>query len=149
MPLVFCNKTDKGFYFTMHSFRIIFILIFFSAGLWKLRVGGVFNTDEMSGILLLQHKQILAANTDSFFAHTIQWLILHPAISYMLYLLGLMAELLFVIGFFTRRYDWLMNMAFIGFLLSDLLLMQINYFNWLVFAGLLYFSKFKQPENAV
>lgn len=149
MPLVFCNKTDKGFYFSLHTLRIIFLLIFFSAGLWKLRAGGVFNAEQMSGILLEQHKQMLVSDTSTLFTDFIKWLIVHPKISYLLYLVGLIAELLFVIGFFTRRYDRVLCIAFIGFLISDLLLMQINYFNWLVFAGLLFFSKFKLSENAV
>jgi hypothetical protein len=149
IPLVFYPVTNKGFYFVFHCLRLIFILFFFSAGLWKLRIGGMFNTEQMSGILLVQHKEYLVSNAGDWFSNFIYFLVQHKAISYAIYLLGAMAELIFSIGFFTRKYDILLLLIFLLFFTIDYFIMRINYISWLVFAGLFYFSKFKLEKDGV
>lgn len=149
IPLVFYAASAKGFYHLLHCIRIIFILIFFTAGLWKIRAGGIFNMEQMSGILVEQHSEYLVSNSTNWFSQFVYFLVGHPAISYSLYLVGLIAELIFILGLFTRRFDTVLLVAFLFFLIADLFLMQINYFNWLVFAGLLYFSKYKLKEDVV
>ena len=56
IPLIFMFKNVRSFYFALHCMRYIFILIFFSAGLWKIRGGGVFNIEQMSAIFVRQHS---------------------------------------------------------------------------------------------
>ncbi len=149
VPFVFYPSTTKGFYFSFHSVRFIFLLIFFTAGVWKIRTGAIFNIEQMSGILLLQHKQYLAGNPDNWFSHFIYFLVTHSYYSYALYLLGTIAELVFIIGFFTKKMDKWLLIAFLLFFISDYFLMRINYSNWMVFAGLLYFSKFKKEKYGI
>jgi len=149
VPFVFYPNTAKGYYFSFHSIRIVFLLIFFTAGIWKIRTGAIFNADQMSGILLLQHKQYLAGNPSNWFSQLVYFLVQHSYYSYVLYLLGTIAELAFIIGFFTKKYDkWLM-VAFLLFFIADYFLMRINYSNWMVFAGLLYFSQLKKEKYEI
>jgi hypothetical protein len=143
IPLLFFAKSDEGFYYGLHSLRTIFIIIFLSAGLWKLSRGGVFNMEEMSGILVQQHKQYLWNNPNTILSSIYYFLIENKVASYTLYLLAEIAELVFAIGLFTKKYDHQLAVIFILFLIMDLLLMQISYFNWFVFVGLFYFSKYR------
>jgi hypothetical protein len=147
IPLVFYPNSEKGFYYVLSCLRLIFILIFFSAGLWKIRAGGIFNMEQMSAILLQQHKELLVTSPSHWYAQFIYYLIKHPAGSYFLYLGSGITELFFLAGIFTRKFDKILLLSFILFLLFDLLVMQIYYFSWLGFAGLLYFSKFKLKQT--
>jgi hypothetical protein len=141
LPLMFAFKTDRSFYFAMHSMRYYFLLIFFSAGLWKLRAGGIFNTEQMSAILLDQHASYLVGAPDDWFSRLIKYLVIHKNLSYALYLLAAISELIFVIGFFTKKLDRLLILIFVFFVIFDYFLMRINYFSWIAFLGCLWYSK--------
>jgi len=148
MPLIFAAMTTKSFYYNMHMVRFIFVLIFFSAGIWKIKGGGLFNMDEMSGILVRQHNMYLVSNPEDSFARFLYYLIQHKALSCTFYLLGTLSELIFIIGLFTRKYDRLLIVAFCLFFCFDLFLMRINYFSWMVFMGCFYFSRFAIIKEA-
>ena len=141
VPMIFIARKPKDFYFTMHAVRILFILFFFSAALWKIRAGGIFNIGQMSGILLSQHASYLLNNT-SWFSQMIEYLIEHEKLSYLLYLFAFLAELCFITGLFTRRFDKYLILIFCLFAVFNYFLMEINYFTWLPFMGCLYFSKY-------
>jgi hypothetical protein len=141
IPLLFYARTTKGFYYGLHSCRLLFILIFFSTALWKLRAGGIFNIEEMSAVLFRQHAAYLAIHTPGWYDSLLRYLITHQTLSYCLYFFAFLAEFLFVVGFFTRKYDKYLIVLFCFFVLTDYLLMGINYFPWLPFMGCFYFSK--------
>jgi hypothetical protein len=67
----------------------------------------------------------------------IRYLVQHPAISYAFYAAACLLELSFVIGFFTKKYDRRLMVAFFVFLVMDYLVMRIIYFEWLPFVILL------------
>jgi hypothetical protein len=146
VPILFCARTTKGFYFLMHSLRIIFIIIFFSAALWKLFTAAIFNEAQMSAVLLTQHANYLASANNDIFGNVILYLIRHKGIAHTLYLGAFFIEFIFVVGFFTKRFDWYLIVFFSLFLIFDYFIMGINYFLWLPFAGCLYFSKYEM-EN--
>ncbi|MGC4104200.1 hypothetical protein [Ferruginibacter sp.] len=147
VPLIFCGRTVKDFYYLLHIIRLVFILSFFSAALWKIRAGGWTNVEEMSAILTRQHGSYLIMGNKGFYSSFISYLINHPVLSYILYLFAFAAEFIFVVGIFTRKADKLLLVAFILFVCFDYLLMGINYFTWVAFAGCLYFSKYRIAEE--
>ncbi len=147
MPLLFATQRLKSFYFLMHGLRYFFLFFFVSAALWKFRQGGLFYTGEMSGILLMQHKEYLVSAPGSWYAHFIYWIIKHQVIGYLLYVASTLLELAFVIGFFTRKYDRLLFGFFVLFLVMDYLVMRIPYFEILPLSLPLFFSKYEEPEN--
>lgn len=149
IPIIFCTISVKGFYYHMHCIRIIFILMFFSSALWKIRAGGIFNTEEMSAILLRQHSSYLASNSSGWFSNMITFLISNSAFAYCLYLSAFVAEFIFIIGLFTRRFDKYLIISFCLFAVFDYLLMGINYFTWLPFLGCLYFSKYSIAKSGI
>ncbi len=145
-PLMFTGFQTKGFYFKLHILRILFILFFATAGLWKLRGGGAFNVEQFSGILLHQYATVLSSGEAGWFVQLIKYLINHTLLSFVLYWLVILAELLFLIGLFTKKYDKLLLWILIGFIVFDYFLMEINYFSWLPFSLLFYFSKYSIPD---
>lgn len=146
-PVILSAVTVSGFYFNLHSVRIIFLLAFFSAGLLKLRSLAVFNTEQMAGILLLQHNAYLVSNPWDWFTKTVNYLVEHKQMSYSFYLGATVAELVFAVGLFTRKYDRVLIWIFCIFLLFDYFLMRINYFSWMVFMACFYFSSLKRKST--
>lgn len=126
------NRPDR-FYQLLTIARYYFLYIFVSAALWKLARGSVFNGSEMSRILLLHHTDLLTDPCTSLTCRVYRWLIDHPAWSYSLYLCGALVEASFIVGFFTRRWDRLLIVLAIAFVIADLLLMRIPY--WTVLIG--------------
>jgi hypothetical protein len=146
VPLMFIARSGKGFYYALHCMRYLFLLVFFSAGLWKIRGGGIFNIEEMGAILLRQHAAYITELPSDWFTHCIYYLASHNKLSYVFYFIATVAELIFVVGFFTRRFDKLLIAAFILFVVFDFVLMRINYFAWSAFLGCLWFSKYGTRE---
>ncbi len=142
VPVVFLFKKPKNFYLAIDAVRILFIIFFFSTALWKIRAGGVFNGDQMSGILLNQHNYLFLNNHPGAFKSFISFLIEHPRLSYCLYFAAFAAEFFFFVGLFTRKFDKLLILLFLLFAIMNYMLMRINYFAWLPFVGCLYFSKY-------
>jgi hypothetical protein len=141
MPFLFCSKTQQGFYFGLQSIRYLFLLFFFSAAIWKIRTGAIFNIEQMRGVLALQHSVYLTSSTSDFFSNFIIFLLQHKWLCYFLYLGATLIELMFVIGFFTRKFDKLLIVLFLLFVTFDFLLMQINYFSWIAYLPCLWYSK--------
>jgi hypothetical protein len=142
VPLIFCQRTINSFYYLLHCIRFFFIIIFFSAAVWKIRAGGIFNTEEMAAILLRQHASYLISNGSRWFSQLIIYLINHSLLSYCLYLFAFIAEFIFIVGFFTKKFDKYLILLFCAFVFFNYFLMGINYFTWMPFIGCLYFSKY-------
>lgn len=142
VPLIFTTDKEVKYYFLLNCLRYAFIIVFFSTALWKFRGGGIFNPEQLSGILVNQHSTLLAENVNSFFSGFLKYLINHPFISWVIFALGIFIEFFFVVGLFTKKLDKTLLLLLILFFVMDYFLMQINYMAWLPFAGLLYFSRF-------
>lgn len=128
-PVIFLTREPAEFRLLVKALRYFFLFIFFSSGLWKFAQGGIFHLDQMSGILLEQHKDFLATSPDSGFSHFISWLIHHQDISYLLYLVTALIQVTFLAGFFTARYDRWLALTFCVFLVMDHLVMRITYYD--------------------
>lgn len=147
VPLLFSSRSVLGFYLRIHSLRFLFALFFFSAFLWKIKGGGLFHGEEMSAILLSQHSSVLAGSPNNWYSKLILFLIRHETLSVLLYWAGALAEGVFALAFFSKRFDKWLILAFCGFVVFDYLLMGINYFTWMPFMGCFYFSRYGLPER--
>ncbi len=143
IPLLFYPKNLQGFYFTLQAIRIVVIITFSAAAIWKFVSGAIFNVEQMSSVLLIQHATYLAAGSNNMYSNTLLFLIKHTALSYLLYLAAFFIEGIFLIGLYTRKFDKYLVILFCLFLFFDYTLMGINYFSWLVFMGCFYFSSHK------
>lgn len=146
-PIVFIPMSLKGFEFMLQAVRYLFLFFFFSAGVWKLALGGFFNFQQMSGIILFQHKELLVLADPSPMYDFYRWLITHPAASYWLYFLITLIELSFVIGFFTKKCDNTFLAIYFIFLIMNSLIMRIDYWRTLPFLLCLYYSKYQYKKS--
>jgi hypothetical protein len=132
-PIAFVASNPKTFRLLIEGLRYFFLFFFVSAGIWKIVNGAIFNTEQMSGVLLHQHADMLSNSPEFWQSHFILWIIDHKMIGYSLYLLATLLELIFVVGFFTKKYDNLLIVAFLVFLVFDHLVMRIPYYEVLPF----------------
>ncbi len=144
LPIVLIFRKEESFYYALQSMRYFFLLIFFSSALWKIRAGGIFNTEQMSAVLLEQHAAYLVAAPGDWFSRFISYLVVHKQLSYTIYLIATLCEFVFLVGFFTRKYDRLLMIVFLVFVTTDYFLMRINYFSWTAFLGCLWFSRYER-----
>jgi hypothetical protein len=149
LPLMFAFKSEGSFFYMLQTMRYFFLIIFSSAALWKIRAGGIFNIEQMSAILLKQHTSYLLDAPHDWFSRLLRYLIIHPKISWSLYLVAALAELFFAIGFFTKKFDRLLLVIFILFLLFDFFLMRINYMSWFIFTATLWYAKYTLPQTGL
>ncbi|MDI9364806.1 MAG: hypothetical protein QM541_07635 [Flavobacterium sp.] len=138
-PVIFLTKKESSFYLLANGLRYYFLFLFTSAAVWKFTQHGLFNVQQLSNILLIQHKEILTANV-TVYQNFMYWLTHHSNISYSLYVAATLLELMFIIGFFTKKYDWLLAIATITFIVLDYLIMRIIYIDWLPFLLLLFYK---------
>lgn len=143
-PFLFMMINMRSFYFVLHALRYFFLFFFVSAGVWKIVQDGIFNMNQMSGVLLYQHKEYLTSS-HNWYTTFIYWLINHPSVSYMLYVAGMLSELTFLTGFFTKKYDKYLLTIFLLFLITDLLIMRINYFEMSAFLLTFFYSRYEMP----
>lgn len=143
-PVLFIPKKEKTFVLLFEGLRYFFLFFFASAAVWKFVQGGIFNISEMSGVLLFQHNQLLTNSPGYWQTNMLYYLIEHTWVSYSLYLSATLLEAIFIIGFFTKKYDRLLVLLVIIFLIADMFVMRIPYFE---IAPLLLTLLLKSPEN--
>jgi hypothetical protein len=132
LAFAFLTNREERFYFILRGCRYYFLYIFVSAALWKTLRGAAFDGREMSRILLLQHIDLLSSDCQTGLCRFYAWLIGHPAIAQGLYIGAVIMESVFVVGFFTRRFDRLLLGLAILFVAADLLVMRIPYWTLLL-----------------
>lgn len=130
-PIIFMFNNPPSFKLLLEGLRYFFLYLVLSAGVWKFAQGGIFNTHQMSGILLMQHTSLLTNSAGYWQSKMILYIIETPLLGYSLYAASALLELIFVIGFFTKKYDrWLVS-GFLLFLFMDYWIMRIPYFELL------------------
>lgn len=138
-PAIFLANNEKMFALLFDGARYFFLYFFLSAGLWKIRSGGLFNPEQLSAILLDQHKEMLTNSPGYWLSGFYYWLILHINLSYSLYIGATLMELSFIVGFFTKRFDRILIVLYFIFLFADYFIMRIPYYETLPFLLTLYF----------
>lgn len=147
LPVILFCRTVKGFYFNLHSVRLIILFILFSAAVWKIYRGGIFNPSEMSSILLKQHANYLISDAENGYSKFILFFIKNISVGYTVYVIGFLAEVIFVIGFFTKKYDKYLIIILVLFIVFDYLFMQINLISWMPFCLCFWYSKYSLSEE--
>jgi len=147
VPLVFTVSVPSTFYYMVKLMRYFFLLIFFSAGCWKLRAGGFFNSEQMSGILLRQHAAYLYSAPGAWYSRFIEWLIVHQNISRSIYLVAGFIELFFIVGFVTKKFDRLLIGLFLLFLILNYFVMGINYASWTIFIFCAWYARYPLQKD--
>ncbi len=141
LPLVFCGNSSRSFYFGFHFNRYLFALFFASAAIWKIRTGAIWHAEQMSAVLFQQHAVYLSQNSTNLFNGVTKFFIVNKTWAQLLFIAAALSELAFCLAFFTKKYDKLLALLLIFFLLMDYIVMKINFFSWLAFLPLFWSSK--------
>ncbi len=148
MPLLFIPRSPRTFAFLLLGGRYFFLFFFASAGIWKVVQGGVFYSSQMSGVLLYQHKELFTQQPFGWHAKLL-WQVVASGWGYALYVAATLAEIAFVTGFFTKRFDRWLIVVFLLFLFTDHWLMRIPYYETLPWLLTLWFSQRAAKEVPV
>jgi hypothetical protein len=109
----FCFKDIQRVTWVWQALRYYALFIFVAAAGWKIGRGAWLHPNQ--GILILQKNlmQYVYECPNQPLAKLYQWIFAHPSVANSLYLLGMVIESSFILGFFTKKWDWLL----IGFAL--------------------------------
>lgn len=143
VPLLFLQllliiKNTKNFTLFFVAARYYALFTILSAALWKIGRGSIWTAGQMKEILKLQHFDYLTSYPESNYSHFIYYIINHAYLADLLWLAGWGLELLFMVGFFTRKFDkWLAGLFF-AFFAMDYLIMNICFAEFCIFAIVFY-----------
>lgn len=111
----FLTTKNISFYFLWKGLRYLTLFIYSCAFLWKLLRGTWILKGQGLAILQSNVASYLYFNPDTHLAHFYYYFLSHPGLFTILYALGLLLEAIFVIGFFTEKYDYFLFAAAILF----------------------------------
>ena len=141
IPFAFTFDKESRYIAYLKLMRFYAIFIFVSASIWKIARGHVWDSSHMHHILKAQHIDNIVHAPSHISSSLASFFIGHPAWSTILIWSAVMSQLIFGIGFFTRKYDRWLGILLIVFVAMDYLIMRIEYWEFLVFLPLFYMPK--------
>lgn len=104
-PVPFLFRKPVNFSLMWQALRYYTLFIYASAFLWKILRLTFLNADH--GILIMKNNlaPYIFYNPGAALTNFYLWLLQHPTLVNSMYILGIVAEGIFIIGFFTRKYD--------------------------------------------
>ncbi len=129
----FLASRDRTFTFLWNGLRYFTLWIYGSAFLWKLCRGVLWYPQQALADLMENNAAYLAYNPDSILAQFLWWCIDHPTLLTILFVFAILGEGLFIIGFFTKKFDWLLFALSILFHIATFLTMDVVFFElWML-----------------
>lgn len=122
--LPFCFK-DSAFKLMFEFVRYYLCFIYASAGCYKLFRGSVFNPDQMVEILRNTHLEALSNQSSG---PILNFLLSNPSFSHFLFVLSVLFELFFIVGFITKKFDYLLFLILV--LLKISLFIMMDFLAW-------------------
>jgi len=118
--LPFCFS-GSAFSLIFEFIRYYLCFIYASAGCYKLFRGTIFNTNQLVEVLRTTHLEALSKNELNPF---LDFLLSTPFFSHSLFVFAVLLELFFLVGFFTKKLDYLLFIALIVMKVSLFLVMD-------------------------
>ena len=123
IPFLFSNPTNRKFAF--EGIRYFYIFFYLSSGIFKIINHGIFEPSMMTTTLKLQFIPYLLESNLSWRTTLNLFLIKHYIASYILFCTAVVLESFFIIGFFTKKWDYLLGILLICFHFSNWIIMDI------------------------
>ena len=139
----FCFKRADLFDIAWDFLRYYLLFFYFFAGIYKFIGGGIQEVNLMTWFLESQNALYFYLHPSYWRQETIRWLILHPYISWSLYMLAAIVESITIVGFFTKRMDKIIFILLVLFHLANWFLMDIAPFGMITFLLLLVLNPVK------
>lgn len=122
--LMFWGIHDKPFEVLFNYTRYYALFTYCSAGFWKF-YRGVWNLKNHFVIVLKNDAlPYMVEHTTTVKATLLQWLIMHPQMLDNIMLLTCFMQIAYVVGYFTKKLDWIFFLFAILFHLLSLLLLR-------------------------
>lgn len=147
IPVAFTFSSKKRYYNWLELMRYYVLFVFTSASLWKIVRGVAWDPTHMQLSLKAQHIDNLVNWPDHYITQLISTIIDNPSYCSILFIVAILSQLTFAIGFFTKKYDRLLALLLIIFIVSDYLVMRIEYWEFIVFLPLLLSTYPKEHEH--
>ncbi len=107
--IIFTGKPSFNRIWAAVRYYVLWIMA--AAGLWKLFRGAIFQQGQGTTIFADNLSGFIYEQPDHFLTGIYTFLLRYPVILNTAYIIAVLMELLFITGFFTRKYDqWLMVM---------------------------------------
>lgn len=113
--------------------RFIFLFVFGSAGLWKLFRGNLTHPPQMRHTLVEMNITALTSGEDSFRLEVVQWLLAHQGWAHFIWIVMIVLELFFLLGYFSLKWDRLILACYLFFAGGAFFLFQVLQFENLFF----------------
>ncbi len=144
-PIAFLARAPVRFTLLWKAVRYWVCFLYVSAGCYKIAYGGFSTPGNMQHILEQMNTEWFLFNRDGLQYQCIRFLIDHPSLSQILFMLATCCDLLLIIGFFTVRYDRLLLAGLLLFHCANYFLLHISFVEQsLIFAPFLPWRKIDQ-----
>ena len=140
VSIPFWSKSETRFNFLWEAVRYYWLYVFSSAAVWKILRGSVFYQEQLSNILKQQQLDLLLQQPESFRASIVQYLISNPEAGHAVLLINVAVQLLFAVGFFTKKFDALLftlavifcaaNYFVMNIVSVEMLILNLTLLNW-------------------
>jgi hypothetical protein len=128
--LMFWVVDQRGFTPLFNLTRYYCLFVYASAGFWKF-YRGVWNLKGHFPVILKNDAMAyMVEHSTGFRAQLISWLVIHPIILDEIMLLTCFMQFSFLIGFFTRRIDWLFFLYAVSFHMLSYYLVYASFFEF-------------------
>lgn len=144
--LPFCFKDDEMYELAVGFGRYFLIFILVSAAYHKLTNGALLTSGNFVNQLINQHTDLAILQPTHISYQVAHYLILHPMLSNFLYKLLWVAQLTFVAGIFTKKYDRYLWIILMAFAVSTYFIMRIYNFDITVLGWSLWFYKIRKSS---
>ncbi|MDF1697438.1 MAG: hypothetical protein P1U56_16465 [Saprospiraceae bacterium] len=136
LPFAFIFVSESRYKNTLEVMRYFVLFIFTSASMWKIIRGVAWDNYHMQLSLKAQHIDNFVHWSDHYITQLIGQIIDNPTFCALLFGAAVLSQIAFAIGFFTKKYDRLIAGLLLIFIVSDYLVMRIEYWEFIVFMPL-------------
>lgn len=127
IPFLFYQK--KSFTWWWNGVRYYVLWMFFSAGMWKLIRGSAFQENQGYNIFLQNH---VGAMIEKGYVSIESTIASFPTLLNFLFVVGVFMELLFVVGFFTKKWDRYLATLMILLIIGFRVIADATFIEWLI-----------------
>ncbi len=133
ITFVFWFVKESTFKSLWEALRYFTLAVYSMAFIWKVFIGvSVFNFNQPEAIVKDNLSLYLYLNPNTLFTSVIYWFLQHPILLYAGYLFCVVIQGSMIIGFFTKKYDWLLCILIVFFHLSTYFFVDVCYFELLI-----------------
>lgn len=132
VPLPFFTKNKRLFSLLMDGLRYYVVFIYFSSFLWKIAGGFFLNIEEGQAVIANNIDFWLFERPNTVSSAVYTYFITHKLLSYVLMCVGGASQAVFVIGFFTKKYDRILFILPFLFHFLAYYFLEVAFFEFLV-----------------